>query len=558
MAVREKTLSDKNLPETAEFFQATWENSIDGMRLTGKDGIIIKVNQAYCKIVGKDKKSLEGKPLSVIYQKDVSEEVLENLKANYLKKESIPYYEALFKFWDGREVWLGVSVSYINYSVDKYLILNVFRDISDRKKNEANISENQRQLKEQNEKLTTLNNELKESNLRIKEINNDLNEARRKAEENDRLKTTFLANMSHEIRTPMNGILGFADLLKKPGIPREKHNLYLQVIEQSGHRMLGIINDIIDISKIESGLIEISLQDTNLNELLQDLHAFFSPEAETSGTCLQVQTPLNFDEAFIETDPHRLEQIFTNLIKNALKFSIGGTIEFGYRKTDTHLEFFVRDNGTGIDEDNKKYIFERFWRMYNSKSMNQDGAGLGLAITKSLVELLGGKIWFESAVGRGTEFFFSLPKSPAGDHRSGNQPVVNSDMSMEYFKSLKILIAEDDYFSVEFLKAILSPLASELIIAGTGVEAVRLCKEISGIDLIMMDIKMPAMDGLEATRKIREFNKHIPIIAQTAFALQGDREKALEAGCNDYLTKPVKADELRAKIVHEMSKRTSS
>jgi PAS domain S-box-containing protein len=558
MAVPEKTFSEKNLSQTADFFQAIWENSIDGMRLINKDGIIIKVNQAYCNIVGKNKKSLEGMPLSIIYHKDVREEVLENLKVNYLKKENITYYEALFRLWDGREVWLGVSVSFINYSDDKYIILNVFRDISDRKQKEANLNENQRQLKEQNEKLTSLIDELKNSNIRIKEINNELNEARRKAEENDRLKTTFLANMSHEIRTPMNGILGFADLLKKPGIPREKHDLYLQVIEQSGQRMLGIINDIIDISKIESGLIEISLQKTNLNELLQDLHAFFSPEAEESGTSLQLHTPLDYNHSNIDTDPHRLEQIYTNLIKNALKFAAGGQIDFGYRKIDTYIEFFVRDNGTGIDEESKKNIFERFWRMDNSKSRNRDGAGLGLAITKSLVELLGGKIWFESAVGRGTEFIFSLPETPPGVHSSVDQPLINADISMQYFKSLKILIAEDDNFSVEFLKAILSPLASELIIAGTGVEAVRFCREISGIDLIMMDIKMPAMDGLEATRKIREFNKKIPIIAQTAFALQGDREKALEAGCNDYLTKPVKAEELRAKIIHEMSKRRTS
>ena len=554
MAAPEKTLSEKFLPQTAEFFEATWENSNDGMRLTSKDGIIVKVNEAYCKIVGIKKKSLEGKPLSVIYRKDVREEILKKLKANYLKKENTPYYEALFRLWDGREVWLGVSVSYINYTVDQHLVLNVFRDISDRKQQEDNISENQRQLKEQNEKLTALIDELKDSNLRIKEINNELNEARRKAEENDRLKTTFLANMSHEIRTPMNGILGFADLLKKPGIPTEKHDLYLQVIEQSGHRMLGIINDIIDISKIESGLIEISLQQTNLNELLHDLHAFFSPEAENLGTSLQLHTPLNYYESNIETDPHRLEQIFTNLIKNALKFSAGGNIDFGYRKTDTCLEFFVKDNGAGIDDDNKKYIFERFWRMENSKSKNHEGAGLGLPITKSLIELMGGKIWFESTVGRGTEFFFNLPKTHVEDNGSGDQTSVNSDLSTEHFKSLKILIAEDDYFSVEFLKAILSPLASELIIAGTGVEAVKFCKDISDIDLIMMDIKMPAMDGLEATRKIREFNKNIPIIAQTAFALQGDREKALEAGCNDYLTKPVKAEELRSKIIQAISK----
>ncbi|MGF1583798.1 MAG: ATP-binding protein [Bacteroidales bacterium] len=554
MAGPKKTLSEKFLPQTAEFFEATWENSIDGMRLTNEDGIVVKVNEAYCKIVGKKKKSLEGKPLSVIYLKEAREEVQKKLKENFQKKENIPYYEALFRLWDGREVWLGVSVSYINYTDDKYLVLNVFRDISDRKKQEDNISENQRQLKEQNEKLTALIDELKDSNIRIKEINNELNEARRKAEENDRLKTTFLANMSHEIRTPMNGILGFADLLKKPGIPADKHDLYLQVIEQSGHRMLGIINDIIDISKIESGLIEISLQQTNLNELLHDLHSFFSPEAENLGTSLQLHTPLNYYDSIIETDPHRLEQIFTNLIKNALKFSAGGQIDFGYRKTDTYLDFFVRDNGTGIDEDNKKYIFERFWRMENSKSKNLEGAGLGLAITKSLIEIMGGEIWFESAPGRGTEFFFNLPKTTVEDNGSGDQKSANSDLSTEYFKSLKILIAEDDYFSVEFLKAILSPLASELIIAGTGVEAVKFCKDISGIDLIMMDIKMPAMDGLEATRKIREFNKDIPIIAQTAFALQGDREKAIEAGCNDYLTKPVKAEELRAKILKAISK----
>ena len=388
------------------------------------------------------------------------------------------------------------------------------------------------------------------------EIQRELKKAKEQAEESDRLKSAFLANMSHEIRTPMNGILGFSDLLKKPNLSGDQQQKYIGIIEKSGKRMLNIINDIIHISKIEAGLMNVDIKESNINEQIEFIYTFFKPEVETKGMQLFFKNTLLAKEATIKTDREKLFAILTNLVKNAIKYSEKGTIEFGYvlknisesTNHNAELEFFVKDTGIGIPKNRQEAIFERFIQADIRDVMAKQGAGLGLSITKAYVEILDGKIWVESEEGIGSTFYFTLPYNPGFMKKVKAKDVEFIDRSENRIKNLKILIVEDDDASEMLISISVSEFSNEIIIATTGREAIETCRNNSDIDLILMDIRIPEMDGYEATRQIRKFNKDVIIIAQTAYGLTGDKEKSLDAGCNDYITKPIKTDELESLI----------
>jgi len=246
----------------------------------------------------------------------------------------------------------------------------------------------------------------------------ELIKARDKAEESDRLKSAFLANMSHEIRTPMSGILGFAELLKEPGLSGEEQNRYIGIIQKSGNRLLNIINEIVDISKIESGSMDVFLSETNINEQVEFIYNFFKPEVEAKRIAFFCHCPLPFGEAIITTDREKVFAILTNLVKNAIKYTREGSISLGYKKTDSELEFFVKDTGIGIPKGRQEAIFERFIQADVSDRMAMEGAGLGLAITKAYVEMLGGRIRLESEEGNGSVFYFTIPLLDAGNAQS--------------------------------------------------------------------------------------------------------------------------------------------
>ena len=376
-----------------------------------------------------------------------------------------------------------------------------------------------------------------------KHFESELIKAKEKAEESDRLKSAFLTNMSHEIRTPMNGILGFAELLKEPNLSSDDLQDYIQTIQISGERMLNTINSIVDISKIESGLTQIVIGETDINEKLEFTYKFFKPEAQVKGLKLILKTTLTGKEAIIKTDNEKVYGILTNLVRNAIKFTFDGSIEFGYvLKSDSEpaeLEFFVKDTGVGIPDNQKELIFERFRQGSESHSRGYEGSGLGLSISKSYVEMLGGKIWMESDEGRGSIFYFSIPYNSVSEEKENEFPAGSEENKEIERKNLKILIVEDDEISYSLLSKTLQKISKELLHAITGVEAIEACRMHPDIDLVLMDIRMPKMDGNEATRQIRQFNKDLIIIAQTAYAFEGDREKAIVAGCNDYITKPI-------------------
>ena len=352
-----------------------------------------------------------------------------------------------------------------------------------------------------------------------KHVLHELIDAKERAEQSDRLKSAFLANMSHEIRTPMNGILGFSELLKSPGLRSDKMLEYIGIIEISGARMLNIINDIVDISKIESGLMKLDLKESNINEQLAFLYTFFKPEAFSKGLNLSFISGLPSGESIIETDSQKVSAILVNLVKNALKFTHTGSIEFGYdcvAKQDgqapSMLQFYVKDTGIGIPKEKQETIFERFIQANMTNSRSYEGAGLGLTISRTYVEMLGGKLWVESQEGKGSQFYFTLPNLSQSEKTLAFEAIQPNVVLGIQHKTMKVLVAEDILESAMYLEIISRSFSREIIKVGTGVEAVAACRNNPDIDLILMDIQMPEMNGYEAVREIRKFNPDVVIV----------------------------------------------
>lgn len=375
-----------------------------------------------------------------------------------------------------------------------------------------------------------------------KTIEKELVIAKNKAEESDRLKSAFLANMSHEIRTPMNGILGFIELLQNPSVTDEQHQLYVDIIKTSGERLMNTINDIIEISKIEAKQSHVNYSEVEIGSLMNYLYSFFKIEAEQKGLQFLMTNVLTNSDSLVLTDKNKLTSIFLNLIKNALKFTNEGFIEFGNNFENGEFSFYVKDSGMGIPADKLGIIFDRFVQADLAITRPYEGSGLGLSISKAYVEMLGGKIEIDSELGKGTTIRFTINYNPV--KQMAQHAIPNNSSSEITKKENVILIAEDDDASFSYLSILLSKTDFIIERARNGKEALDMCKTNPNIVMVLMDLKMPKMDGYEATRQIRLFNQQIPIIAQTAFALIGDREKALESGCTEYISKPVKRDDL--------------
>ena len=378
-----------------------------------------------------------------------------------------------------------------------------------------------------------------------KVLQQNLERAKEKAQESDRLKTAFLSNMSHEIRTPMNGIIGFVELLyNDSNLDEDQKREYLGIIRTSSNHLLCLINDIVDLSKIEAGQLPINLANCDINKLMLDLHALFSSNEKVlkKEVMLEIDVPVNEPSFKTITDCHRFRQILINLLGNAFKFTETGVIKFGYRVEDKHnIIFFVADTGKGIPKDKLGVIFDRFVQVDEGSNNLIRGTGLGLAITKSLLQLLGGDIWVESEINEGTKFSFTLPfTKPKEEYVTGELSQINEDRTkpLKSNASLHVLIAEDDDINFLLLSKILLDKQAFVERVFNGKQAVEYCRKHEP-DLVLMDMKMPRMDGFEATQEIRSFNQRVPIIAQTAFALESEKRKCLEAGCSDYISKPI-------------------
>jgi len=389
----------------------------------------------------------------------------------------------------------------------------------------------------------------------IKEYEAELIKAKEKAEESDRLKSAFLANMSHEIRTPMNGILGFSSLLKNPDLTPETQIEYVNIIENSGQRMLSIINDIIDISKIESNLMDLYLSESNINEQMDYIFMFFRPEVEKKGIGFKCHCDLAIQDSYIETDREKLFAILTNLVKNAIKYTHEGTIEFGYHKKGEVLQFYVKDTGIGISKGEQASIFGRFIQADIHNRPLYQGAGLGLSIAKAYIQMLGGTIWVESEIGIGSTFYFTLPFTSVYKLGPLNIPNQESSISIPIDINCKVLIVDDDFVSQQILSLLLQEFRSDIYIASNGLEAIRLHQEHGDFDLILMDSQMPEMNGIEAIQEIRRVDQQVIIIGQSAFALKDEIEKIKNAGCNDYIAKPIRKEELFPVILNHIKKK---
>jgi len=430
------------------------------------------------------------------------------------------------------KVWLGVPLM-INNEVFGALVIQSYND-----ENAYNTTD-MKMLEFVSEQISISINRKKDEE--------DIIAALEKATESDKLKTAFLQNISHEIRTPMNGIMGFTSLLKDSSLSGEEQQSYLDVIMISGKRMLNTLNDLMDMSMLETGQVKMNLCETNINSEFSILHEFFTLEVEKKGLEIHVNTPLPSEKVNILTDRDKFFAICTNLIKNAIKYSVEGRIDFGYEISGDFIKFYVKDMGLGIPEKRLDAIFERFVQADLEDVKVYEGTGLGLSISKAYIELLGGKIWVDSIEGKGSQFYFTLPYNPIIEDAKES---TTKSLTTEKPKTKKYLIAEDEEFASEFLGIILEGPDTELLFAKNGFEAVDICRQNPDIDLILMDIKLPKMDGYTATAKIRTFNEKVPIIAQTAYALAGDREKALAAGCNEHITKPINKD-LLLSIIEE-------
>jgi len=391
------------------------------------------------------------------------------------------------------------------------------------------------------------NTMLEQIKLRDKErdqVQAKLKEAKDRAEESDQLKSAFLANMSHEIRTPMNAILGFTELLtiSENDITSEEKSHYIDLIQNSGNNLLHLIDDIIDISKIEAGQLKIVYKDCDLTKLLNNLTDSYQEIKRKRGKAhidLRLRLSENTQNRIIRTDPNRLIQIISNLLDNALKFTEEGFIELGCTALTTRkLQFYVKDTGIGMDSQKQQVVFDRFYKVEDDKTKLYRGAGLGLAISRSLVDMLGGQIWVDSQPGKGAVFTFTIPLIPSKNkipQKKSSRKPTNLD-----WKDKTILIAEDEPTNFSYLREVLKPTGVNLLHAHNGKEAVDTIKFNKRIDIIIMDIKMPIMNGFEATKLIKEMAPEIPIISQTAYAMENEIEIARNTGMDDYLIKPLK------------------
>jgi len=384
----------------------------------------------------------------------------------------------------------------------------------------------------------------------VKKLEKELTKSRVKLQKSEQFKSIFLANMSHEIRTPMNAIIGFSELINMEGISAEKRKDYSKIINQRGQQLLTLIDDIIETTKIEAGRVSIDYTWIELDEFMNDIFSTVLQKKIKEGKdnielILKKQEPHNGSHFQFYTDPGRLHQIFLNLIFYTLKNTTKGSVIFGYQLCeDKFIEFFIQDTGTILSAEEQNLLFEHFWKVEDTTHVKIKGAGLGLTIAKSLIELFGGRILVQSEPQKGTYFTFKLPiiipdnlkEEIIENYHLAEQQVTYTDPN---WKNKVILVVEDDLVNYQFIEALLEKTQAQLLHAENGIQALELCKTINKIDLILMDIKLPEKNGYEITREIKTFRKDIPIIAQTAFSLSEVKERCFESGCSDIITKPV-------------------
>jgi len=463
--------------------------------------------------------------LSPEYQEDgkrSKEKAVEMLTNSTTKGKEI--FEWLHKTKDGENLYTEVALSRFDYQ-DKTFVLASIRDISERK-------DMMRQL------------------IKVKE----------KAEKSTKLKTNFLANMAHDIRNPLNAILGFSRMLAEDtNISTEDRRRFGSLIESNGSNLLYLINDIIDVSKIEANQMQINNRKMELNSVLEELYLSFQKQVkDIDSLTLKLNIAIDDPDFTIFSDADRIRQILSNLLSNAIKYTKKGLIEFGYTISDDQkmIQFFVKDTGIGIEAEHLEGIFERFTREEKGEVKKIQGTGLGLDISRRLVELLGGEIWANSELNKGSDFFFTIPAHLLNynpKYQKPKSPQIGGVDAVDWSK-YHILIADDDAINFELLRIILSKTKVRISKAINGKEAIDLLETDKSIDLMLLDIQMPVMNGYEAIKHIRRINPKMPVIAQTAVSLEYGSDTGSNEMFDDCISKPIDVKSLISKVGQYLAK----
>ncbi len=497
-----------------------FETMLQGVIYQAADGAIISANKASERILGLTLDQMMGRtsfdPRWKAIHEDGSDFIGEahpSIEALKTGKEISNVVMGIFNPQNERTTWINVNAvpQFVAGESIAYQVYTTFEDITDRKI-----------------------------------IEQELISAKEKAEESDKLKTAFLRNISHEIRTPLNAIVGFSSLLDNPRLSIEKQRSFIETINRSSDHLLAIVNDVVEFSNIEAGILQLNKDEFNLNTIMNDLYNRFN--TLISGKSLEFGFDIGLSDpaANIITDVTKLTQILSNLTNNALKFTSQGKINIGYSLIDGNIQFHVSDTGIGISEDKFTKIFDRFYQVEHSEARLCEGTGLGLSICKAYAELLGGKMWVTSTQNEGSTFFFTIPYDIVKNKNIGDHHI-SEEKNSEVLTTKIVLVAEDDVINFELVRELLSDLNIKVRHALTGSNAIQLCK-IEPPDLILMDLRMPDMDGFEATKRIKEFLPDIPVIALTAYSTEIDRNKAFSCGCSDFVTKPFTRKVLISKI----------
>jgi signal transduction histidine kinase/CheY-like chemotaxis protein len=385
----------------------------------------------------------------------------------------------------------------------------------------------------------------------LKTYEKELETAKEKAVESDRLKTAFLSNMSHEIRTPLNGIMGFSQLLYGNELTRDEMKTYLDIIRTCGEQLMHIIDDILEISLIESNQLKIFPVEFELRSFVHEITEFFETYKSTIGKGnIDLISELDIEEGqyVITSDPFRLKQVLINLLKNSFKFTKEGQIKIGIFPEEKFLCFYVQDTGISIDPEKKDIIFERFRQGEETLSRKYGGSGLGLSISKGIIDKLGGNIWLDTTYRNGFKIYFTIPLLHSGKTMKIKEKVKIQQPVKSKIKGKKFLIVEDHDVSFKFLKEVLLPYGPELTWAINGKEAVDLVTK-NAYDLVLMDINLPEMDGVAATKEIRKLKPDLPIIVQTAHAVESELIRIRASGCSDLICKPIDQKEFFEKLM---------
>ncbi len=496
-----------NIAQKQAYFEQLFQTSPEGIVILNKEDCIIRSNNAFCEMFGYTPDEIVGKPINSMIVPD--ELANEASKLTQQAVTGIVGHETVRQRKDGTLIQVSILAKRIELPGGKIELYGIYRDISKRK-----------------------------------EIERELIQAKEKAEESDQLKTAFLNNLSHEVRTPLNAITGFSVLLKEQDLGKEKIEHLTDVIQESSEQLLTIIDSIVRISAIETGLIDLYNKTTDIPVLLDKVYRRAEEKASRKFIKLRYHSMLRDEERAIQTDESKLFEILTVFVDNAIKYTEKGHVEFGCQRTADQIRFYVADTGSGINKEHQKVIFERFRKADLYETNIHSGMGLGLPIAKAYIDLLGGEVWLDSSPGIGSTFYFTIPYEPSIEHSHDDKN--KEDFIMK--KGKTVLVAEDEEYNFYLTKEILTFKDIKVLHAWNGEEAVRLVKENPDIGLIFMDIKMPVMGGFEATRLIKQMRPDLPVVALTAYALIGDREKALENGCDEYLSKPVSLKDFEAVV----------